>query len=136
MCVCVCVCVCVCGRNEHEVCSTLVYLHISSFRTMPVLYTNAHAHTHPQNHLRTASRGGLTVDIATFPSTQNKHFHNKSYLNVRYITIQLDRQSPSYPASWDLGPRQYLFGDKSALDSLTSQQQFTPAACRDVRCLS
>ena len=38
-CVCVCVCVCVCGRNELEVCTTLAYPHISSFCTMPVLYT-------------------------------------------------------------------------------------------------
>ena len=33
-------CVCVCVRDELEVCATLAYPHISSFRTMPVLYTS------------------------------------------------------------------------------------------------
>ena len=56
---CVCVCMCVCGRNELEVCTTLVYPQISSFRAMPVLYTQAHTHTHTSsNHLRTANRRG------------------------------------------------------------------------------
>ena len=45
-CMCVCVCVCVCGRNELEVCSTLGYPHIGSFRTVPV--PQAHAHMLPQ----------------------------------------------------------------------------------------
>ena len=44
--ICVCVCAraraCVWGRNELEVCSTLAYPHKSSFRTVPVLYTNTH----------------------------------------------------------------------------------------------
>ena len=48
-CVRACVRVCVCGRNELEVCTTLAYPQISSFRAVPVLYTQAHAaHTLPQ----------------------------------------------------------------------------------------
>ena len=54
LCVCVCVCVCVCGRNELEVCTTLAYLRIGSFRTMPVLYTSTRTHA-SSNHLRTAN---------------------------------------------------------------------------------
>ena len=68
MCVCVCVCkcvcvcvnvhVCLCMWNEHEVCTTLVYPHISSFRTMPV-YTHKHTLTNASSyHLRTANRRG------------------------------------------------------------------------------
>ena len=56
-CVRACVCVCVCGRNELEVCSTLAYPPISSFRTMPVLYTRTRTHA-SSNHLRTANRRG------------------------------------------------------------------------------
>ena len=47
VCACVCLCACVCGRNELEVCTMLAYLHISSFRTMIVLYTG-HTCTHLQ----------------------------------------------------------------------------------------
>ena len=77
MCVCVCamstishvgsrssngmrMCVCVCGRNELEVCITLAYPHISSFRTMPVLYTS----THILKPFEDRELTGLTVDIA------------------------------------------------------------------------
>ena len=44
MCVCVCVSVSVWRQNELEVCNTLAYPHISSFRTMPVSYTHLRAH--------------------------------------------------------------------------------------------
>ena len=46
MCERACVRACVCVRNELEICTTLAYQHISSFRSMPV--PQAHAHTHPQ----------------------------------------------------------------------------------------
>ena len=55
-----CACMRVCVRNVLEVCTTLAYPHISSFCTMPVLYTSTH--THPQTiwgHLM-----GLKMDIA------------------------------------------------------------------------
>ena len=42
-----------CGRNEVEVCTTLAYPYISSFRTIPVLYADTRTHA-PPNHPRTA----------------------------------------------------------------------------------
>ena len=76
MCVCVCesererereresvcthACMCVCGRNELEVCTTLAYPHISSFRTMPVLHTS----THILKPFEDSELMGLKVDIA------------------------------------------------------------------------
>ena len=54
-CVCVCLhtrmrsCMYVCGWNELEVCTTLAYLYISLFCTMPV-YTHTHTHTHTHSH--------------------------------------------------------------------------------------
>ena len=55
VCVCVCgVCVCVCVRNELEICTTLAFQHISSFRTMSALYTSTRTHA-SSNHLRTAN---------------------------------------------------------------------------------
>ena len=60
VCVCVCACACVCGRNELEVCTTLAYPHISSFRTMPVLYTS----THLLKLFEDSEPTGLKVDIA------------------------------------------------------------------------
>ena len=61
VCVCVCmsVCVCVCGRNELEVCTTLAYPHISSFRTMP-----HKLHTHTLKPFEDSEPTGLKVDIA------------------------------------------------------------------------
>ena len=46
--VCVCACVRVCVQKELEVFIVLAYLHIGSFRTMPVLYTSTNTHKHPQ----------------------------------------------------------------------------------------
>ena len=57
-----CVSVCVDGMNP-EVCSTLTYPHIRSFRTMPVLYTRTHTHA-SSNHLEDSEPTGLKVDIA------------------------------------------------------------------------
>ena len=51
VCMCVCVCVHMCGQKELEVCTMMVYSHISSFRTIPVytvIQTNTHTHMHPQ----------------------------------------------------------------------------------------
>ena len=56
----VCVCVCVCGWNELEVCTTLAYPHISSFRTMPVPYTS----TRTLKPFEDSEPTGLKVDIA------------------------------------------------------------------------
>ena len=50
-----CVCVCACVRNELVVFMTLAYPHVSSFHTMPVLYTSTHTHA-SSNHLGTANR--------------------------------------------------------------------------------
>ena len=58
-CVCVCVHACVCGRNELEVCTTLAYPHISSFRTI-----HKHMHTHILKPFEDSEPMGLKVDIA------------------------------------------------------------------------
>ena len=87
MCVCVCVCVCVgvcvcacmracvrvCGQNELEVCSTLAYPHIGSFRAMPVLYTSTCTHAF-SNHLRTANQWGKKWILP--------HFYSPSFLMI------------------------------------------------------
>ena len=39
------------------------------------------------------------------------------------VTVQRWVQSPSPPTSWDLGPRQYLFGDNSALDKFNQTKR-------------
>ena len=57
-----CVCVCVRGRNDLEVCSTLAYPHISSFRTMPVLHRNKH--TRILKAFEDSEPTGLKADIA------------------------------------------------------------------------
>ena len=60
---CVCVCVCVCVWNELEVCATLAYPHISSFCTMPVLYTS----TRILKPLEDSEQTGLKVKHAACP---------------------------------------------------------------------
>ena len=54
-------CVCVCGLNELEVCTTLAYPHVSSFRTMPALYASTRILKPFEDSEPT---GGLKVDIA------------------------------------------------------------------------
>ena len=54
------VCVCVCGQNELEVCATLAYPPISSFRPMPELYTS----TRTLKPFEDSEPTGLKVDIA------------------------------------------------------------------------
>ena len=65
VCVCMCVSVCMCGWNKLEVCTTLAYPHISSFRTVPVY---AHKHTHTNTCIlkpfEDSEPTGLKVDIA------------------------------------------------------------------------
>ena len=63
VCVCACVCVRVCGRNELEVCTMLAYLHISSFRTMLVLYAG-----HTCTHLQTLWGQRTKWILPTLPS--------------------------------------------------------------------
>ena len=60
---CVCVCVCVCVWNKLEVCTTLAYPHISSFRTMPVLHTSTR-HTRVLKPFEDSEPTGLKADIA------------------------------------------------------------------------
>ena len=62
-CVCVCVCVCVCGRNELEVCTTLAYPHISSFRTI-LVFTHKHTRSRILKPFEDSEPTGLKVDIA------------------------------------------------------------------------
>ena len=70
VCVCVCVracvraCVCVRGRNELEVCTSLVYPRISSFRTIAV-YKHKHTYTRILKPFEDNEPTGLKVDIAT-----------------------------------------------------------------------
>ena len=63
---CVCVrereSVCECGWNELEVCTMLAYPHISSFCTMPMLYTS----TRILKPFEDSELMGLKVDIALF----------------------------------------------------------------------
>ena len=73
-----CVCVCVCEWNELEVCSTLAYLHIGSFRMMAMLYTSTRTHT-SSNHLRTAN-WRLKVDLGNFFSSNTPWAISSSYL--------------------------------------------------------
>ena len=58
--VCVYVCVCARARNELEVRTTLAVPHLSSFCTMPVLYTRTHA-------FKDSERTGLKVDVSIKP---------------------------------------------------------------------
>ena len=70
---CVCVCVClhtrmrscmhVCGWNELEVCTTLAYLYISLFCTMPV-YTHTHTRVRILIPFEDSELTGLKVDTA------------------------------------------------------------------------
>ena len=55
---------CVCGQNELEVCTTLAYPRISSFRTLPVLYMDTHTHTCILKPFEDSKLTGLKVDIA------------------------------------------------------------------------
>ena len=50
-----------CGRNELNVCTMLEYPHISSFRTMPVLYTS----TCILKPFEDSELMGLNVDITS-----------------------------------------------------------------------
>ena len=52
-----------CGWNELEVCTTMHYPHISSFRAMPLLYTSTRTHS-SSNCLRTVNQQGLEVETA------------------------------------------------------------------------
>ena len=75
-CVLVCMRVYMCAWNKLEVYTTLAYQHLSSFRTIPVLYTSTRTHA-SSNHLRTAKPTGLKVDIALNPSLNETASYNE-----------------------------------------------------------
>ena len=70
-----CVRACVCGRNELEVCTTLAYPHISSFRTMPVLYTSTRTLKPFQDSEPTGAKGGYS------------QLHNNTLLFLQATTV-------------------------------------------------
>ena len=65
-----------CGWNEIEVCTTLAYPHISSFRTMPVLYTSTPTCIHKP--FENSELTGLKADI-----------DNEKYTSNNFITTVL-----------------------------------------------
>ena len=73
-------CVCVCVWNELEVCTTLVYPHISSFCIMPLLYTNTHECI--LKPFEDSKPTGLKVNIALFFNPLKKKVCSYLYLSA------------------------------------------------------